>query len=348
MATEIVQRYDLGEVVGIGAAGIIYRAVDKESGEVVALKKLNAQAAADSMIRGRFRREINLLQRLRHPNIISLKSTGSGHDELFYTMELVNGGTVKSLLDSGGLLPWEVVVDLGVQLCSALQCAHNNGVIHRDLKPGNFFLTREGELKLGDFGIARDLSSRDLTEKGQTVGTHAYMAPEQIRGEATVSDKADLYALGCCLFEMLVCRKVFRADSQRELQDDHLNSLPPRVRDLRPDCPAELDELINQLLNKSPEDRPFNARQVQAKLLQILHDHASELLAQSQPADDAETKTTDREEIQSIHEQSRELLVQRILNPHLGAPQEAVSWARLAVLAAIVLTLAGAAFLFKA
>ncbi|QDT09080.1 serine/threonine protein kinase [Planctomycetes bacterium K23_9] len=360
MSTELIDRYELGDTIGVGAAGIIHRATDRESGEVVALKTLNSHAAANPMIRARFRREINILQRLRHPNIIALKDAG-GKTVLYYSMELVDGGTVKSLLDNGGRLPWPVVADLGIQLCSALQCAHNNGVIHRDLKPGNLFLTSDGVLKLADFGIARDLTSQDLTEKGQTVGTHAYMAPEQIRGEQSVSEKADLYALGCCLFEMLTHRKPFLADNHRELYDQHLKVIPPRVSDFCRDCPPELDLLVDQLLSKTPDQRPFNARQVQAKLLQLFSSEQNQLpnpranglqstdsqrkdpLTENLPVDaDSEPQGT-----VDVREQGRQILIDRIRNPHLGSPQAAISWQRLVVVAAVVLAIAAAAFVLK-
>jgi serine/threonine protein kinase len=214
-------------------------------------------------------------------------------------------------------------------------------VIHRDLKPGNFFLTLNGELKLGDFGIARDLTREDLTEKGKTVGTYAYMAPEQIRGESSVSQKADLYALGCCLFEMLTCRKLFRGDNFRELYDQHLKELPPRVRDFRRDVPDALDALIDQLLSKSPEDRPFNARQVQARLLEIQSEPLADQSAQENSSHPLENQ-------ERLRQQSRQTLVDRIRNPHLGAPQQAVSMGRLLVIVGIVLAMAAAAAWAKA
>ncbi|MGB7344356.1 MAG: serine/threonine-protein kinase [Pirellulaceae bacterium] len=335
MSTELIQRYELGELIGVGTVGTIYRATDRETGEVVALKKLNQQAAANRLIRERFRRETSILQRLRHPNIIAYKDSGSRDSILYYSMELVDGGTVKTLLELGGALPWPAVADLAVQLCSALQCAHNNGVIHRDLKPGNLFLTSQGQLKLGDFGIARDLTLHDLSEKGQTVGTHAYMAPEQIRGEQSLSDKADLYALGCCLFEMLTCRKPFIAATTKDLYEQHFKTTPRRVRELVPSCPVELDDLVAQLLSKSPEDRPFNARQVQARLLQ------------SFGSKDGDSKLTDADEATDWLQRGHALLIDRIRNRHLGAPQAGVSWWRLLALAVIVVAVATAAFALK-
>jgi serine/threonine protein kinase len=211
-----------------------------------------------------------ILSRLSHPNIVRYDGGGDCQGQLFYVMELVEGGTVRDLLLGGAILTWQEVVDCTRQICSALQCAHNHGVVHRDLKPANLFLTREGQVKLGDFGIARDLTSADLTSEGLTVGTHAYMAPEQITGDAALSGKADLYALGCCMYEMLTGQKPFQGDNFAQLFEQHLRAAPPHVRDLLPGCPKELDETIVRLLAKDPLQRPFNARQVQGVMLEIL------------------------------------------------------------------------------
>lgn len=264
-----LEDFDLGDVIGVGTVGTIYSAVRQEDGQRVAIKKLHAKVCDDPLIRSRFRREVTVMQRLNHPNIVRFYGSGEDDGSLFYAMELVDGGTVKDLLEHEVAFAWPVAADIARQICSALQCAHNNGVVHRDLKPGNLFLTGDGEVKLGDFGIARDLKGTDITADGMTVGTHAYMSPEQIKGETSVSGKTDLYALGCCLFEMLVGRKVFVAQTHPELFDLHLRNTPPRVRHFVKECPAELDEIVFRLLAKDPDQRPFNARQVQGVLLEL-------------------------------------------------------------------------------
>lgn len=272
--------FELGRVLGVGTVGTIYDGKvrnDREvapaaaalAGEDLAIKKLHPTVSADELIQARFRREMLILERLRHPNIIGYFGGGTEHGQLFYVMQRVDGGTIKDLIESTGPLPWQVVVDVARQICSALQCAHNHSVIHRDLKPGNLFLTRDAVVKLGDFGIARDQHSADLTNQGLTVGTHAYMAPEQITGEALISGKVDLYALGCCLFEMLSARKVFLGENFAQLFEQHLRAVPPRIRTIRSDVPEELDEIIHQCLNKRPDDRPFNARAVQGVMIEI-------------------------------------------------------------------------------
>lgn len=264
--------YEVGDILGVGTVGTIYAAKRISDRSPVAIKRLHPGVSNDPNIRARFEREMLILQRLRHPNIIRYDGGGVTEGQLFYVMELVNGGTVKDLLERSGRIQWPVVVELTRQICSALQCAHNHGVVHRDLKPGNLFLTRQGDLKLGDFGIARDQHNSDLTSSGMTVGTHAYMAPEQITGDNRISGKADLYALGCCIYEMLAGKKVFAGENFAQLFEQHLRSNPPSILDEVPDCPAPLDEIIRQLLAKDPEDRPFNARSVQGVMNELEND----------------------------------------------------------------------------
>src|SRR5690606_16411398 len=143
-------------------------------------------------------------------------------------MQLVKGGSLERLLKKKGPLDWELAADYAIQIAQALEHAHAAGIVHRDLKPANLLVTGEG-LKLTDFGIARDTQSTALTAAGKTLGTMAYMAPEQISGKSPVGPKTDLYALGCVLFEMLTGRTVFQADTQPEMLFKHLDEEPPSV-----------------------------------------------------------------------------------------------------------------------
>tara|TARA_A100001391_G_scaffold204870_2_gene202232 strand:+ start:1398 stop:2495 length:1098 start_codon:yes stop_codon:yes gene_type:complete len=272
--------FELGSVLGVGTVGTIYDgrvrtdievspSAERLVGQDLAIKILHPNVSSDDLIQARFRREMMILERLEHPNIIGYFGGGSEDGKFFYVMQRVDGGTIKDLIDQSGRLLWPVVVDVTRQVSSALQCAHNHGVVHRDLKPSNLFLTRDAQVKLGDFGIARDEHSADLTHQGLTVGTHAYMAPEQITGDTAISGKADLYALGCCMFEMLTGQKVFSGENFARLFEQHLRMSPPRVSSRVPDVPAELDDIIDQCLAKRPEDRPFNARAVQGVMLTI-------------------------------------------------------------------------------
>lgn len=329
MPSNQLSDYELGDILGVGTVGTIYLATEKESGHSVALKKLHPKVSQNTLIRARFKREMTILERLRHPGIVAYLGGGSSEDDqgLFYAMEVVSGGTVADLLSFGGPLPWTAVVEITRQICSALQCAHNIGIVHRDLKPSNLFLTPDGEVKLGDFGIARDLTAGDLTAAGITVGTHAYMAPEQITGDQSVSGKADLYALGCCMFEMLTGRKVFLGDDYAQLFDQHLKSDPPPVRRFV-DCPEAIEKVVLKLLEKDAEDRPFNARQVQAMMMEAAREFDPDA-ASDDPAD-------------QVFQAGRNELVRRI-RARLDPEANQVSGARLAiavvVMAAVIIGL---------
>jgi len=166
-----IDDYEIGEEIGSGTVGTIYRAIHRQTGDVYALKLLSPAVSNSELVVSRFWREMMILERLDHPNILAYYGGGKKDKQLFYLMELVHGGTLKQMLACGGPLGWREAVEVARQIAAALQHAHNHGVIHRDLKPGNVFVTEQGHLKLGDFGIARDTQAEDITESGLTVGT---------------------------------------------------------------------------------------------------------------------------------------------------------------------------------
>lgn len=273
-----LENVELGNTIGVGTVGTIIEVTDPSDQSKYAVKILHPGVSSDPLIRARFKREMVILHRLSHRNIIRYYGGGQHNGQLYFVMERVEGGSVKELLSDAQRLTWNEVVSITIQVCSALQYAHNHGVIHRDIKPANIFLTGEGTVKLGDFGIARDLHHADLTQDRMTVGTHAYMSPEQIMGDSTITGKADLYALGCCVYEMLTGRKAFSGESLMQMFEAHLHQAAPSVLDVVSDCPAEFDPIIRRLLEKDPRDRPFNARQVQGELLQLAAKHPVEPL----------------------------------------------------------------------
>ena len=161
------------------------------------------------------------------------------------------------------------MVELGIQICDALQYAHQNGVVHRDLKPSNLMMAPDGKVKLTDFGIAKDLDATALTGTGRTLGTAAYMAPEQIRGNPAVSHKTDLYALGVVLYQLLVGKPPFEGSTPVVLMHSHLNEAAPRPSARIQEIPKALDELVVNLMAKSPTDRPWDAAVVGMKLTEL-------------------------------------------------------------------------------
>ncbi len=270
---------ELGPLLGSGTVGAVYRAKLKSSGEMVAVKLLHLSISRDKLVRSRFRREMQILEKLKHPNIVHYLGGGDHGGQLFYVMEALELGNAKEMLEKFGSLTWQEVASIARQVSSALQYAHNQGIVHRDLKPSNLFLTESGLIKLGDFGIARDVHAADLTETGLTVGTHAYMSPEQIMGEQNITGKADLYSLGCVMFELLTGRTPFQGANFAVLFEQHLRKPAPPVSDYVADCPPALAATIAQLLEKEPDRRPFNARAVQAAMLKLFDDPVSQPLS---------------------------------------------------------------------
>src|SRR5262245_2362856 len=269
MAERVLGPFKLGPKLGGGGMGVVYRATYTKTGQVVALKLLPAELSVKPRLVARFERELAILKKLKHPNIVPCYGGGKLGEQQFMAMELVEGGALAAVMKKRGRIPWEEVITIGVQVCSALEHAHEHGIIHRDLKPSNLLMTKDGKLKLADFGIARDNDMTALTAAGRTVGTFAYMAPEQIKGGPDVTSKADLYALGCVLFELLTGAPPFSGENAGELLMQHMERKPVRVATLVLDCPVWLDILIGQLLEKDPEKRPRDAATVSRALTEV-------------------------------------------------------------------------------
>jgi len=266
---ETVGPFQLLEQIGAGGMGVVFRARYEKTGQIVALKLLPDAAAEDEIQTQRFDRELAVLRKLRHPHIVHCYGGGRFRGQRFIAMELVEGGTLAQLLRQRGRLSWEETVTCGKAICEALAHAHAEGIIHRDLKPANLMLTKAGELKLTDFGLARDLDESRLTRTGKTLGTFAYMAPEQIRGFPALTHKVDLYALGCVLFELLAGRPPFTADQPAQVLYKQLDEMPPRVCELALDSPVWLEAVIASLLEKHPDKRPMDALAVLTALDEV-------------------------------------------------------------------------------
>ena len=261
--------FELLEKIGEGGMGVVYRARYVGNNRQVAVKLIPNDITANSTLLARFERELDVLKQLSHPNIVHCFGGSCESKQRFYAMEYIPGGTLADYLLERGPLSWEVAVDFAIQMCGALQYAHERGVTHRDVKPGNFLLTKSGQLKLSDFGLASIVSQRRLTASGRTVGTILYMAPEQIRGE-TVTNRVDLYGLGCVLFEMMVGFTPYIGSTAGEVLQRHLQDPVPHVARLVPNCPLELNQLIYELLSKNPDSRPASAGDVASRLNGIL------------------------------------------------------------------------------
>lgn len=289
--------FELGEKLGTGTVGVVYRATSPSIDVPMAVKILHPNVSDDENIVERFEREIMITERLEHPHIVKHYGGGQLDGQFFYAMQLLEHGTLKERIRRHGPVPWPQAAAYAVQIASALQHAHNHGIIHRDLKPSNLFFDSDGGLVLGDFGIARDTFDADITAHGITVGTYAYMSPEQIKADGKISGMADLYSLGCVMFEMLTGHPPFAGANFAQVWDQHLSKQPPLVRDTTDkhgqpiECPPWLDDLIQSLLAKDANDRPHSARAVQGVLLEHLLDEFGEeharRLTKDQPMGDS-------------------------------------------------------------
>jgi serine/threonine protein kinase len=240
----------------------IHRGDDVLLQRPVAIKLLREDGDPRSI--ARFRQEAQILARLHHPNVVTVFDTGVDGGEGFIVMELVEGPTLRELLDREGRLAPERAAEIASALASALGFAHGHGVIHRDMKPENVLFMPDGRVKLADMGIARLLSPEALTATLTLRGTPRYISPEQARGDP-VDSRADLYSLGCVLFEMLTGRTPFEGNLAA-LSYAHVNTPAPRVRSIDPAVPAGMDELVAAMLEKDPADRPQTGNDVQTSL----------------------------------------------------------------------------------
>ncbi len=295
MVGEKLGSFRIEGTLGVGAMGVVYRAVHEATGKPAAVKVVNKEIAQRGKTYERFQREAEILKQFRHPNIVRFLALGRYSGTSYIAMEFISGQTLEQMLNDKGPLAWNEVVELGMQMCEALHYAHEHGVVHRDLKPSNLMVTDTGSVKLTDFGIAKDLDKTALTATGRTLGTAAYMAPEQIRGTPEVSHKTDLYALGIVLYQMLTGRPAFEGNSPVVLMHCHMNEKPPRPSAKVAEIPKALDDLVLKLMAKDPADRPWDAAAV-GESLKTIHEKAAhgETVAMVWATQDGETATPSR------------------------------------------------------
>lgn len=253
----LADRYELEDLpLGRGGMGAVHRGHDKHLDRRVAVKFLNLPGGPDDELEKRFVREARILARLEHPGAPVLYDFGMFEQRLFQVMQFIDGVTVGDLVGEYGPLPVPWAASIAAQAGAVLSAAHALDICHRDLKPTNLMLCPDGSVKVLDFGLARlrDADVAQFTRAGQTLGTPAYMAPEQIQ-RGTADAQSDLYALGCVLHEMLTGQQLFTGPTAYAVFEKQVKEQPSAV----PGVPAELDELIQDLLRKSPENRPPDA-----------------------------------------------------------------------------------------
>lgn len=259
-------QYTLVRVLGRGGWGIVFEAQHTRLKRRVALKTISLQRLSNDDSVARFRREMELIGQLHHPHIVLAHDAGEISGMHYLAMEYVDGLNLSEVLKSHGMLPIAEACEIARQAAVGLAYAHANGLIHRDVKPSNLLMGRDGTVKVADLGLARFISGdgfdERLTVDGRALGTVNYMSPEQVRGEPDLDCRTDLYSLGCTLFEFLTGRAPFAGpefQTSRQKLNGHESSIPPRVHTLRPEVPEELDRLVARLLEKRREDRPQSA-----------------------------------------------------------------------------------------
>ena len=244
--------------------GEVYKARDTRLDRIVAIKVLPAAFIADPDRRARFEREAQAIAALSHPNILAIHDTGVHDGQMFVVTELLEGETLRDRLHAGGV-PVRKAIECAVQIARALAAAHEKAIVHRDLKPENVFLLADGQVKLIDFGLAKAHVDRGVvetmtaTEPGTVMGTVGYMAPEQVRG-LTVDARADLFALGAVLYEMLSGRPAFKRDTAADTMTAVLNADPPPLTGTQTDFSPALQRVVNHALEKNPNERFQSAR----------------------------------------------------------------------------------------
>jgi len=266
-------RYELDGVVGRGGMAEVYRAHDIRLDRVVAIKTLRTDLARDQTFQARFRREAQSAASLNNPSIVAVYDTGEDEDVAtgipvpYIVMEFVDGRTVRDLLQSDHRLLPERSLEIIDGVLRALDYSHQAGIVHRDIKPGNVMVTRNGDIKVMDFGIARAMSDAQatMTQTAQVIGTAQYLSPEQARGER-VDARSDLYSAGCLLYELLTGRPPFTGDSPVAIAYQHVRENPVPPSRVDPDVPAWADAIVLKAMAKSPADRYQTAADMRADL----------------------------------------------------------------------------------
>jgi len=277
-------RYEILGEAGRGGMGIVYRARDRETGELVALKVLKPEIASDAAVVERFKNELRLARKITHKNVCRIHEFNRAADGSAYiSMEFVDGDSLRHILNRFGAMGIRSGIRIAQQICAGLGEAHAQGVVHRDLKPENVMLDREGNVKVMDFGIARSLEAGTTSTTGM-MGTPAYMAPEQAEGKK-VDNRSDIYALGLVLYETFTGAVAFTGDTPMAVALKHIHEIPPAPREVEPTLPVHIEKAILKCLEKNPAKRFQSVDEVEAALTQKIEIRAEAFVAPEKEAE---------------------------------------------------------------
>ncbi len=269
----IGNRYEILEEVGLGGMATVYKAKDHVLNRLVAVKVLKDEFTTDAEFVKRFNTEAQAAASLSHPNIVSIYDVGhEDENNLYYiVMELVQGKTLKEIINSEGVLTWKWAVNIAMQIASALEMAHKRGIVHRDIKPHNIIITEDGIAKVTDFGIAKAVSNSTITAFGTTIGSVHYFSPEQAKGGFTDA-KSDLYSLGVVMYEMLTGKVPFDADTPVSVALKHMQEDPKEPVELNEEIPTAVNQIVVKAMQKEPSARYQNATEMLHDLSKALKD----------------------------------------------------------------------------
>ena len=266
-------RYEILEEVGLGGMATVFKAKDHVLNRLVAVKVLKDEFTTDTEFVKRFNTEAQAAASLSHPNIVSIFDVG--HEEennLYYiVMELIQGKTLKEIINSERKLTWKWAVNIAMQIASALEIAHKNGIVHRDIKPHNIIITEDGIAKVTDFGIAKAVSNSTITAFGTTIGSVHYFSPEQAKGGYTDA-KSDLYSLGVVMYEMLTGKVPFDADTPVSVALKHMQEEAKEPIELNEEIPTAINQIVVKAMQKEPTARYQSATEMLHDLSQALKD----------------------------------------------------------------------------
>ena len=261
----LADRYRLTDQIGIGGMAIVYKAIDLRTGHNVAVKVLRPEFNEDAEFVSRFQREADAASKMTHHNIVNLLDVGMDGENRYLVMEYVQGKTLKEVIQERGRISAPLACQITIRILSALEHAHRNGIVHRDIKPQNILVHADGHIKVADFGIARIADSSTLTRGDMVMGSVHYFSPEQARGEGA-SPVSDIYSTGVVLYEMLTGRVPFDGDNPVAVAMQHLHTAPIPIQNLAPDVPPAVVGICMKAMHKNPAQRYQSARDMAADL----------------------------------------------------------------------------------
>ena len=282
----LADRYRLTEQIGMGGMAIVYRAVDLRTGHNVAVKVLRPEFNEDREFIGRFQREAEAASKMTHHNIVNLLDVGMDGDNRYLVMEYVEGKTLKEVIQERGKLSAPLACQITIRILSALEHAHRNGIVHRDIKPQNILVHADGHIKVADFGIARIADSATLTKGDNVMGSVHYFSPEQARGGGATA-ASDIYSTGVVLYEMLTGRVPFDGDNPVAVAMQHLHNAPAPIQSIAPDVPPAVIRVCMKAMEKNPAARYQSAREMATDLRAALEERGERM---NVPEPEAEVK----------------------------------------------------------